>query len=472
MRILEIVLIFLPFILSIQFFLPSTIGKVEKTKLMGFLGIPVIALLLIHFLVEGAAWQMIPVYGITLVFIVMSIFQLRKFFLTKKGAVAVTATVAPRKRTGIGVILLTIVLVGTTSYLNYLWPIFVLPEPTGQYTVGTTTFDLIDSNRDEFYTTNLSDYRRILVRAWYPADQVTGLNPVPYLEHPIELGEAWKQNLGYPSFVAYHSPLITTHSYRDVPLSDAESDYPVLFFSHGGGTTEFAYTVLMQELASHGYVCFSINHPYDSLFVVFSDGSVIYRNGLHDGSLSLGIWVADTTFLLDQLNITDNSNIPDIFWGKLDFEHIGVLGHSRGGATAEELCLIDSRFDTGMSLDSPHYGHSLSWNMKKPFMLLSGPDYGSRVKDGTDRIFANSESICYGLYVEGSRHLNFADISLYTPLFKDLGMLGTIDGYRMLDILNIYVRTFFDKHIKNIDSPLLDGPSADYPEVTFLRNDQ
>ncbi|MFW9944366.1 MAG: hypothetical protein ACFFB7_05155, partial [Candidatus Sifarchaeia archaeon] len=181
---------------------------------------------------------------------------------------------------------------------------------------------------------------------------------------------------------------------------------------------------------------------------------------------------ADTTFLLDQLNISDNPNIPDIFWGKLDFEHIGVLGHSRGGATAEELCIIDPRFDAGISLDGPHYGRALYMNMIKPFMLLAGPDDGSRIKDGTDRTFANSESICYGLYVEGTRHLNFADISLYTPLFKDLGMLGTIDGYRMLNILNIYVRTFFDKHIKNTDSPLLDGPSADYPEVTFLRNDQ
>jgi hypothetical protein len=257
-------------------------------------------------------------------------------------------------------------------------------------------------------------------------------------------------------------------------MSDVESEYPVLFFSHGYGGIEFQNTVLMQELASHGYVCFSINHPYESIVAVFSDGSVIYETDDYPHSSlneSLDIWAADTAFLLGQLNISSNPNIPEIFWGKLDFEHIGALGHSFGGSTAEELCLIDFRFDVGISLDSPHFRHALELNMTKPFMLLSGPDYGGRIANETDIIYANSESICYGLLVEGTRHHNFADVNLWSSLLKSFGLLGTIDGYRMLDILNDYIRAFFDKHIKNIDSGLLEGPSANYPEVTFLRND-
>ena len=179
MRILEILLIILLLILSIQYFLPSIIKTVEKNLLMGFLGILELVFLLIHALVEGVRWQMLPVYGITIFFIIKSIFQLRKFYLTKKGALEVSEIIAPRKRMGIGVLLLTIVLVGTASYLNYLLPVFVLPEPTGEYSVGTTTFDLTDSSRDETFTPYLSEYRRIFIRAWYPADQVTGLSPVP-----------------------------------------------------------------------------------------------------------------------------------------------------------------------------------------------------------------------------------------------------------------------------------------------------
>jgi predicted dienelactone hydrolase len=474
MRILEILIIIVLFILSIQFFLPSIIHNIEKNLLMGFLGLLELAFLLIHALIEGARWQMLPVYGIVIIFIIKSIFQLRNFVLTKKSALEVSEVATSGKRLAIGVFLITIVLVGTTSYLNYLLPVFVLPEPTGQYTIGTTTFDLTDSSRDETFTPTLSEYRRIFVRAWYPADEVTGQAPVPYVDHPIEFATGVQRSWGFPSIIVSHFPLVKTHSYLDVPLSTAESEYPVLFFSHGYGGIEFQNTVLMQELASHGYICFSINHPYESIVAVFSDGTVIYETDDNPHSSiadSLDIWAADTTFLLDQLNITDNPNIPDIFWGKLDFENIGVFGHSFGGTTAEELCLTDSRFDVGISFDSPHYGHVSEMNMTKPFMLLSGPDYGSRILNETDIVYANSENICYGLYVEGTRHHNFADVNLWSTLLKTVGLLGTIDGYRMLNILNSYVQAFFDKHIKNIDSVLLDGPSIDFPEVTFFRND-
>ena len=474
LRLLEILIIIVLFILSIQYFLPSIIKTLEKNLLLGFLGLLEITFLLIHALVEGAHWQMLPVYGIAIIFIIKSIFQLRKFALTKKGALEVSEVTASSKKLAVGVLLITIVLVGTTSYLNYLLPVFVLPEPTGLYAIGTTTFDLTDSSRDEIFTPQLSEYRRIFIRAWYPADEVTDQTPVPYVDHPLEFAAGVQQSWGFPSIIVTHFPLVKTQSYRDVPLSTAESEYPVLFFSHGYGGIEFQNTVLMQELASHGYICFSINHPYESIVAVFSDGTVIYEaedNPHSSYSDSLDIWAADTTFLLDQLNITDNLNIPDIFWGKLDFENIGAFGHSFGGTTAEELCLTDSRFDVGISFDSPHYGHSLEMNMTKPFMLLSGPDYGELILNETDIVYANSESICYGLYVEGTRHHNFADVNLWSSLLKSFGLLGTIDGYRMLDILNSYVRAFFDRHIKNIDSVLLDGPSTDYPEVTFFRND-
>jgi hypothetical protein len=37
----------------------------------------------------------------------------------------------------------------------------------------------------------------------------------------------------------------------------------------------------------------------------------------------------------------------------------------------------------------------------------------------------------------------------------------------MAEIQNVYVLTFFDKHLRGMAAPLLDGPSPDYPEVVF-----
>jgi hypothetical protein len=251
-------------------------------------------------------------------------------------------------------------------------------------------------------------------------------------------------------------------------MSDAEATYPVLLFSHGYGGVVMQNTALMEELASHGYVVFSIAHPYESLVSSFPDGSVIYEDDkdvFDNIGGSLNIWANDTLFLVDQLEISDNPDIPNIFWGKLDFSRIGALGHSFGGTTAEQVCLADIRLQAGISFDSPHGSLANTMNMTKPFMLLFGPDFGNQLMN--DVVFNNAENTCYGLYVSGTRHHNFADVNLWSSLLKSFGLLGSIDGYRMLEILTEYVLAFFDTHLMGDVSTLLDGPSSSYPEVTF-----
>src|SRR5688572_19396703 len=49
--------------------------------------------------------------------------------------------------------------------------------------------------------------------------------------------------------------------------------------------------------------------------------------------------------------------------------------------------------------------------------------------------------------------------------------LGTIDGQRMLDLVNEYVLAFFDKHLLGQSETLLNGPIERYPEVTILSKD-
>ena len=52
-------------------------------------------------------------------------------------------------------------------------------------------------------------------------------------------------------------------------------------------------------------------------------------------------------------------------------------------------------------------------------------------------------------------------------MLKFTKAIGPIDGYRMVKIINDYTLAFFDKHLKGEMSPLLDGPSPDYPDVEF-----
>ncbi|MBE0527470.1 MAG: acetylhydrolase, partial [Candidatus Thorarchaeota archaeon] len=67
MRILEILIIIFLILLSIQFFLPSTIGKQKKGTVMGIVSVAGVVTFLLHILFEGMRWQIIPVYIPTLI---------------------------------------------------------------------------------------------------------------------------------------------------------------------------------------------------------------------------------------------------------------------------------------------------------------------------------------------------------------------------------------------------------------------
>jgi hypothetical protein len=437
---------------------------------MGVLSLVGIVIFLAHMLLEGLRWQMLPIYIPILLLFLLGVIRLIEIYRIRTGAISEPDRGPPRMRRGAVIIIVAIVLVSTTLFLNSLFPAFHLPAPSGEYAIGTVTFELTDDTRNETFTEDPDDHRRILIKAWYPADSVTGHRRAPYLDAPGQFGTAIERSFGFPAFIVSHFQLTETHSFVDAPLSQAEASFPVLIFSHGYGGFIMQDTVVMEELASNGYILFSISHSYEAAATSFPDGSVIYEATSEmyaNIGNSLMIWANDTTFLLDQLEIADNPVIPSLLWDGMDLTTIGVFGHSFGGTTAEHVILEDGRFDVGISFDSPHGGSSLTKNMSKPFMMMFGPDYGN--PEMNDTIFNRAEGTCYGLFVNGTRHYNFADANIWSPVLRlrSIGLLGSIDGYRMLDILNDYVLAFFNEHLKGITSTLLDGPSLNYPEVLF-----
>jgi hypothetical protein len=71
------------------------------------------------------------------------------------------------------------------------------------------------------------------------------------------------------------------------------------------------------------------------------------------------------------------------------------------------------------------------------------------------------------LKLAGVLHDNFGDYPLLTPLGALLPERGPLNGDATLHVVDAYILAFFDKYLKNQPSPLLNGPSADYPEVQY-----
>ena len=70
----------------------------------------------------------------------------------------------------------------------------------------------------------------------------------------------------------------------------------------------------------------------------------------------------------------------------------------------------------------------------------------------------------------GTRHYDFTDLPLLSPLAPQLGIKGPINGKRVVKILNAYLIAYFDQELKGMPSPLPFGPSEEYPDLRWESN--
>ena len=143
-----------------------------------------------------------------------------------------------------------------------------LPKPSGEYLTGVAYLNFVDESRKELFDDSGRSYREITVKVWYPSDRQS--DPEPYFLK-AEADIATK----YIQFPLLYKDL-KTNAGRDLPVSSKENRYPVLIFSHGWGEHYAQNTILMEELASHGYIVFSIAHHYECKFSSYPDGRFIY----------------------------------------------------------------------------------------------------------------------------------------------------------------------------------------------------
>jgi predicted dienelactone hydrolase len=389
-----------------------------------------------------------------------------------------------------------------------LFPVDPLPKPDGPYAVGVRTFELTDASRTGVLGAAPDEPRRLLARVWYPAASVDGLKARPY----FDAGEAKSTArglgdlVGFPAFMT-HLKHVRTNSYEgaQVRLPDGGRKYPVILYSHGYTSFLGQNTVLMETLASHGYVVVSVQHTYDSSPTPFADGSVIPMSpaiaemakeppseaqrkalggatlderleGTIDGALesfrkkdristeSAVAWVADRLFLHDQLQSRNlPADIADIVLVS-DLDGVGEIGMSFGGATAGSICMIDRRCVAGVNLDGGDF-HYLAFDAKMPvpfLMFHSDADllYGQvGVDAGTKRRPFNGFSYeriatagldpgVYRVTLRGAHHLGLSDFGLFVRRPLRDSLFGPAPGNVMTGAQDDFVLGFFDRHLK------------------------
>ena len=146
--------------------------------------------------------------------------------------------------------------------------------------------------------------------------------------------------------------------YYPVELESSDRKYPVIFSLNGTGVTGSKYTAVLEHFASWGFIVL----------------------GNEDPSTGFGI-TADKMF---DFLVSQNDDAKSPLFHKVDFDNIGLIGHSQGGAgvfSALSIVETSDKYKTGVALSPTHeeMAHAFTWmydleKISVPVLMMAGTE--------------------------------------------------------------------------------------------------
>lgn len=297
----------------------------------------------------------------------------------------------------------------------------------------------------------------------------------------------------------------TDGSKREVPAyffypegGDSGNKYPVIFFSHGAFGYYQSNMSTYMELASHGYVVVSLEHPYHALFTKDTDGKMILTDAefmrdiqrINGSGVSeeqifevssewMKLRLADGDFAVDMVKeAAQKETLPECFFvsGKdrekvaaavsmMDCGKIGFMGHSLGGAAA--VALGRQREDIGAVID---FDGTMLGEIKEvadgvdiineapydtPLLTFDSEEHHRSRKELSgqgvpyaNNVVLNHAANGYDTYIAGTGHMNYTDLPLFSPFLADMLGTGKVDAEACILKMNEITLAFFDCYLK------------------------
>ncbi|MFF2040767.1 alpha/beta hydrolase family protein [Kitasatospora sp. NPDC058170] len=335
-----------------------------------------------------------------------------------------------------------------------------LPEPSGKLPIGRTVLHLTDEGRADPWVP--SGDRELMVSLWYPAVRPSA-TPAPYMT-PEESAQ-YVASIGLPLPPDLMTK-VATHATVDAKPLKTWRGLPLVVLSPGFGMPRATLTGLAEELAGRGYAVAGIGHNYEADGISFPDGHttscVACRNT--DYPRVGAVRAEDVSFVLDELTAGPAAQQAGV---SVDTTRVVMVGHSAGGFSTIPAMLGDGRVKAAVNMDG-NFRFPNDTPLDRPVLMLGKP---SHVPAGPDPTWDETWNELTGwkrwLSVDGTEHLSFTDLA---PLAKQLGSpLQAADGDRVDAITRAYVDAFVDTQLRGAHAPLLNGPSAEFPEVRFHR---
>jgi predicted dienelactone hydrolase len=290
------------------------------------------------------------------------------------------------------------------------------PSVAGPYPVGVMTIEFVDPTRD--------GGRPLVTEIWYPAtDEAIGMDTVTY-----EIPDIFRQDALDILGNDLTSQLVT-NAVRDAPMRSDDGPYPVVFFSHGSGGMRMQSTYYTVDMASHGYVVVSPDHIGNTLSDLIVTGDFVTEDLL----ASLGNRPQDLSFIREELELLEPSDpLAEI----MDFESVGVTGHSFGALTS--LRWMAQGGDVDAVVAQTPVGMELAWvgisaplsDFDTPIQLqVAGNDLTLPPPEHSDTVWDAASEPRARMTLADAGHFTFSDMCSLDPAdITIIEMFGVSDA--------------------------------------------
>lgn len=321
-----------------------------------------------------------------------------------------------------------------------MFPQYQPPQVTGGYKVATAVYTYTDDSRIETFN-NTGQNRKVTAQFWYPADK--------------------------------------------------DGTYPLVVFSHGAFGIKDSNTSTYMELASHGYVIASLDHPYHSMYTVDTEGKftmvdtsfiqevIDVNKGIYDEETVfelthkwLEVRTQDMNFVLDTIIENTKNTDSDEVYQLIDTNKIGLMGHSLGGAASAEVGRERDDVGAVINLDGDLLGENVDFRGGKyvindkiyplPILNIYTDDmmkafaaaHDAGYNDANTHLLATAPK-AFKVNIKGTNHMSLTDLPLFSPMLvamisNSVNMGGGIeaDKYYIIETMNTLMLEFFDCYLK------------------------
>lgn len=374
-----------------------------------------------------------------------------------------------------------------------------LPVATGRHAVGTQTFVIADTVT---FPDGSRVARPVACQVWYPASPGAMATKARYVNDPALLDAMIRErylDLTADDLRGWHDLRLSAIDGAPPSVAAGGHGWPAIVLSHGFGVSRVNYAALAQEMASRGYVVLGVDHPYGG-FALSPDGNVLQPGGdslrrrLGSTQVPASVdsamawdarrWAFEAAAVVTRVAARKTGRqILDAV--AVDTLHVGMLGHSLGGAAALQACRDYSIFRACADMDGEPVGDVEREGVAKPILVLLSQPAGAKTvprdsaeragRDARARMGRERDSTlqaivarhpwapAFVIKIRGIAHFSFSDAPFLMPALLE-GTGSTLSASRAESLIVAELTDFFDHFLRGVSLRHLRVGTATAPQ--------